>query len=269
MTGFVSREASTHACDRSSFFFIFCLYVSFSDRISFAYHLNYLLKLELIRCITFFYVCIMWKNFHGWQSKGIVTQVRRWRATRAVISSNSENYQNFFASIQLRIGISSGYFAAAQSPHSGAHLSRIHFINCVPSGQQLSAKHGMSPFHWLRPLHRLYRPHLLLSARRRVTTDCVRGTTCIHIGSATPDKKLSFPFPPRFNYLFTFATPEYSGAAPLHHYSKFTRHSGLRHYFVITNIFGYLVNFFFRLWIYLLRLSEIIFFGSVEVFSST
>jgi hypothetical protein len=74
--------------------------------------------------------------------------------------------------------------------------------------------------------------------------DRVQGTICVHIGFAAPDKKLSFPLPPRFNYLFTFATPEYSGVATLHHYNKFTRHLGLRHYFVTTNILGYLVNFF-------------------------
>jgi hypothetical protein len=44
----------------------------------------------------------------------------------------------------------------------------------------------MSLFHRLRPLHRLYP---LLPARRRTSTDCVRGTTCVHIGSIAPDKK--------------------------------------------------------------------------------
>jgi hypothetical protein len=64
--------------------------------------------------------------------------------------------------------------------------------------------------------------HRLLPARSRVIRDCIRGTTCVHIGSVAPDKKLSFP--PRFNYLFTFTKPE---------------HSGLRHYFITTNTFDY------------------------------
>jgi hypothetical protein len=37
----------------------------------------------------------------------------------------------FFALIQLRIGINSDYLAAAHSPHSGVHPSRIHYVNCV------------------------------------------------------------------------------------------------------------------------------------------
>jgi hypothetical protein len=75
----------------------------------------------------------------------------------------------------------------------------------------------VDPPHRLHLLHRLCRPHLLLPAGRHETTDHVRDTICVHIGFAVLDEKLSFPLPSRFNYLFTFPTPEYSGAAPLHY----------------------------------------------------
>jgi hypothetical protein len=76
--------------------------------------------------------------------------------------------------------------------------------------------------------------------------------------------------------IIIFATPEYSGDATFHHYSKFTRHPVLRHYFVTTNIPGYLVNLFSSAmdisspvqWNYFLQFSGIILFGLVDLFSS-
>jgi hypothetical protein len=68
--------------------------------------------------------------------------------------------------------------------------------------------------------------------------------TCFHAGSTATDKKAkcsSF----ENQLLFIFAKPEYSGAALLHYYSKFTQTLGLRHYFVTRNILRYLVDFFF------------------------
>jgi hypothetical protein len=52
--------------------------------------------------------------------------------------------------------------------------------------------------------------------------NCVRYMTFSHIDFASPDKKLSFYLPPRFTYLFIFDILEYSGAAPLQYYSKYT-----------------------------------------------
>jgi hypothetical protein len=70
------------------------------------------------------------------------------------------------------------------------------------------------PSDRLHPHHRLCRPHLLLPAKRCAITDYVRGTTCVHIGFVAPDKKLSFIFPPRFNYLFS----SYPNTRGLYHY---------------------------------------------------
>jgi hypothetical protein len=102
---------------------------------------------------------------------------------------------------------------AAYSSCSGTRLRQTRQAGCA---RRLHPKKitSTNPPDRLRPLHRLYRPHLLLSARCRATTDCVRGTTCVHIGA--PGKKLSFTLPPRFNYLFIFAILEYSG---LRHYN--------------------------------------------------
>jgi hypothetical protein len=127
--------------------------------------------------------------------------------------------QNIFASLQLQIGTNFDYFDIAHSlggssllacsglditnsTHSRAYSSRIHHIGCV-----LFIDY--------------FRPDV-------ANIDCVCRTICFHIGSATPDKKLSVP-PPRVNYRLL---------------SPHQNTRGLCHYFVTTNILSYLVNFF-------------------------
>jgi hypothetical protein len=135
---------------------------------------------------------------------------------------------------------------------------------------------GGSPV--MDPPRRLHLLHRLLPARRRAPTSTVlAGRLALAMTPSHLMKKLSVPLPPKFTYLFTFAIPKYSGATSLPHYSKYTRYSWLCHYFVTTNIFSYLVNLFSLVLDisspaqcnYFLQFSEIIFFGSVELFYST
>ena len=98
--------------------------------------------------------------------------------------------------------------------------------------------------------------------------DSICRTTYFNLDFVASNNKAKC-FVPKSQSSFIFVTPEYSGAATLHHYSKFTDIRGcaitsLSQIYSITWWFSFL-----RPWMYLFRLSGIIFFGWVELFSST
>jgi hypothetical protein len=99
--------------------------------------------------------------------------------------------------------------------------------------------------------------------------DCIRRSTCtvcFHVGSAIADNKLSVPLS-RVSYYLLSLHPNTRG---LHHYN-ITLNTPDTWGCAITSLPQiYSVTWwisFLRLWIYLIRLSGIIFSGSVELFS--
>jgi hypothetical protein len=76
--------------------------------------------------------------------------------------------------------------------------------------------------------------------------DCVHHAACFHISLAAPE--LSLPLP-RVNYYLPSPHPTFR-TAPLHHYSGYTQYSGLCHYIVAKNIFGYHVYSHRERWVF-------------------
>jgi hypothetical protein len=110
----------------------------------------------------------------------------------------------------------------------------------------ISRSHPIQEIACVARLHQPCRPGTISTTSgqaSRAYIDCASCTTCSSDDPVAPDKAKCSSFS-KIHLFIYFRHIQIHGAASLHYYNKYTRYSWLCHYFVTTNILGYLVNFF-------------------------